>query len=365
MLTLSHSATNSAEKWDVAVKYYDHFTNDYQDTNWRADVLTSAIEPLVEKDRKAEAQTLLVDFVNEVAGQPDSTELNDIFATYSTFLSDHYTPDEVRSNLKSFPAKPSPATPALQAWLYLADIETMTRADAEKYKADIKITFNQLNALYQSDGDSMSNYTRVKLADYNSKNGGNEAQARKVYEAILESNPDGEAKGLALINLAKIDAVKKDPASQGRAKSMFQRILNEVDDDASKEEAVLGIGRIEMAARNYTDAEAIWKQYRSNPAWRTARAEASYQYGVCLRENGQRDEAAATFVNVYSNFPGQLDWSIAAYLDAAKIIKSKGRDLDALKLLRELIQRMGHLKHPNVAEGRKLFFAWREALTAK
>jgi len=103
--------------------------------------------------------------------------------------------------------------------------------------------------------------------------------------------------------------------------------------------------------------ECWWKPYRTAPAWRKSRAEVSYQFGVCLLKQGQRDEAAATFVNVYSNFPGQLDWSTKAYTEAAKIIKAKGQELDALKLLRELVQRMGYLEHDGVTEGRKLFFA--------
>jgi TolA-binding protein len=247
----------------------------------------------------------------------------------------------------------------------MAEIEALTAADPENYRDDITGIFGKINSLYQKNGNDLSNYTLVKLARYNSRNGGNEDQARKVYEYILKERPTGEAMGLALVDLANLEAAKPEQQSQKNAKELFQRVLNEVDDPSAHEDAVLGIARIDTANGNFAEAIEGWKRYRSNPAWRKSRPEASYKFGVCLQATGKGDEAAATFVNVYSNFPGHLDWSTKAYIDAAKIIKSKGRELDALKLLREMIQRMGHLEHEGVAEGRKLFFEWRTAFMAK
>lgn len=352
---------NAEQKWDVAVSYYEKFTASYNDSSWRSDVLIAAIEPLVNKGRKDEAQKLLIDFVNEYADQPNSTDLDQMFGTYADFLKQHYTLEEVRKSFQNFPAKTSPAPAALRAWLYMAEIEALTDADAKKYSKENAALFSKLNALYQKNGNDLSNYTLVKLARYNGKNGANEAQARKVYEYILKERPSGEAVGLALIDLAKLEAGKNPSA----AKKLFQRVLNEVDDPAAREEAVLGIARAETSAENYAEAQKWWEQYRSNSAWRKSRAEASYGYGVCLLKQGKRDEAAATFVNVYSNFPGQLEWSTKAYIEAAKIIHAKGQELDALKLIREMIQRMGHLEHEGIDEGKKLFFQWKEEYMAK
>ncbi len=356
---------NSRQQWDLATNYYDRFTKNYQNSTWRTDVLIAAIEPLVATNRKAEVEKLLTDFVNEYADKPNSTELDEMFGTYADFLKQHSSVDEVRKSLNNFPAKTTPPPTALQAWLYMAEIETLTESDATKYREDIKSIFGKLNGLYQKDGKALSNYTLVKLARYNSKNGADETQARNVYDYILRERPSGPAMGLALVDLAKLDATKPEPKTQTAAKALFQRILNEIDDTTLHEDAVLGIARIETAAGNYGEAKKWWTQYRENPAWRTERAEASFQYGVCLRETGKTDEAAATFVNVYSNFPGQLDWSTRAYVETAKIIKAKNQELDAMKLLREMIQRMGHIEHPGVEEGRKLFFEWRTAYTEK
>lgn len=356
---------NSRQKWDLATNYYDRFTKNYQTSAWRTDVLIAALEPLVATKRKAEAEKLLTDFVNEFADKPNSSELDEMFGTYADFLKQHSNLDEVRKSLQNFPAKTTPPPPALKAWLYMAEIEALGEADATKYQEEIKNIFGKLNELYQKDGKALSNYTLVKLARYNGKNGANESQARNVYEYILRERPNGTAMGLALVDLAKLDASKPDQKAQATSKALFQRILNEIDDTTLHEDAVLGIARIETALGNYGEAQKWWTQYRENPAWRTERAEASFQYGVCLRETGKADEAAATFVNVYSNFPGQLDWSTGAYIEAAKIIKAKDQELDAMKLLREMIQRMGHLDHPRVEEGRKLFFEWRTAYTEK
>ena len=356
---------SNEEKWEIAAGYYDRFKGKYEDSNWRSDVVIASVLPLSKTGRKDEARDLLIDMVNEFADQPNSPDLDQIFGSYARFIQQQYPIEEVRENLRNFPAKTTPPPPALQAWLYMAEIETLSAKDKKKYQKDISSAFTKLNALYQKSGTALSNYTLVQLARYNSKNGGNEAQARKVYEYILKERPNGEAMGFALVDLGKLDAKKGTKESQAAARELFQRVLNEVDDPSIHEDAVLGIARIESERENFSAAQDWWKKYRSTPAWRKARAEASYQYGVCLLKNGKRDEAAATFVNVYSNFPGQLDWSTKAYIETAKIIRAKGEELDALKLLREMIQRMGHLEHEGVAQGRKYFYSWREEYVSK
>ena len=352
----------AAEKWEVAVRYHDLFANNYSGSAWRADVLTGSVPALVETGRKADAEKLLVDFVNEYGGQPNSAELDQMFATYLQFLRTHYPVEQVLRRIDSFPASPAPPPPALKAWLFLGKIETLAEDDPEKHAAEIKSTFSNLNAFYQQNSTSLSNYALVKLARHNRKQGGNEKQAREVYEYIVRERPGGDAMGYALIDLGKIEAAGGNGVAAGR---LFNRVLNEVDDPAIHEEAVAGLARIAMAKQDHEEAAKWWKQYRTTPGWRQFRAEASYQFGVCLRELGKSDEAAAIFVNVYSNFPGHLDWSTKAYIDTARIIRAKGEELDALKLLREMIQRMGHLKHEGVDEGRKLFYDWREAYVAK
>lgn len=348
------------EKWEVAAGYYDRFNQNYSDSSWRADVLSASVAPLSRTGRKEEAQQLLVDFVNEQAENPDSAELDKIFGTYLSFLRENFSLGEAGQQLDSFPTRTTPPAAALQAWLHLGKIELLTGSGEEGHEDTIKAEFAKLNALYESRGEQLSSYALVQIARNNSSEGGNLAMARKIYEFILANREGGEATGMALIELAKLEAAAGDESSRRNARGLFERVINEVDDLAVREDAVLGLARIAMIDEDYESGIRLWEEYRNQPGWRSARPEASYQYGVCLREQGDLDEAVATFVNVYSNFPGQLDWSTAAYIDAARIIHSKGRELDALKLLREMIQRMGHLEHPGVAEGRKLFFGWRE-----
>ncbi len=343
----------AAEQWELATSFYDRFTKDYSDTNWRSDVLTLAIGPLVNSGRADEARQLLEQNVQTAAQDPNSTELDTLFASYLDFLKQHLSQAEATDALANFP---DPKPVALRAWIYLAQIELAEDPEVAKK------TFAQLRAIYEQHGKKLSSATLVKLARDNLANGGNEAEARDIYEFILADRPGGEAAGQALGDLAQLQ-VEKAP---NKAKQLFERVLNEVDDIAAHEPAVLGIARLESAAGDYDAAIAWWQRYRQEPSWRSARAEASYRYGECLLQAGDRDEAVATFVNVYSNFPGQIDWSAKAYVESAKIIHAKGRELDALKLLREMIQRIGHEKeHPDVIEGRRLFFAWRDALTAK
>ena len=69
-------------------------------------------------------------------------------------------------------------------------------------------------------------------------------------------------------------------------------------------------------------------------------------------------------LGVAGNFAGHLDWSTRAYLRTAAILKEKGRDVDALKVLQDMLKRMGHHDHPGVAKGKEIFIQWRTAYVA-
>jgi hypothetical protein len=71
------------------------------------------------------------------------------------------------------------------------------------------------------------------------------------------------------------------------------------------------------------------------------------------------------YVSVYANFPGYLDWSTRAYLRAAAITKARGEDLKALKILQDMLKRMGHHKHPGVAKAKSVFGQWRNEYAKK
>ena len=78
-----------------------------------------------------------------------------------------------------------------------------------------------------------------------------------------------------------------------------------------------------------------------------------------MEKQGNTSDALKIYVSVYANFPGYLDWSTRAYLRTAAITKGRGQDLQALKILQDMLKRMGHHDHPGVKKGKQLFVKWR------
>ena len=130
------------------------------------------------------------------------------------------------------------------------------------------------------------------------------------------------------------------------------------------EEAVLGIARILTEDERFDKAQVEWERYLEDRSWTRARAEANYSYGRCLDEQGKKPEALKVYVSVYANFAGHLDWSTRAYLRTAALLKENGKEAQALKVLQDMLKRMGHLDHPGVAKAKEIFIEWREAYVA-
>ncbi|NNE90729.1 MAG: tetratricopeptide repeat protein [Verrucomicrobiales bacterium] len=351
------------QDWEEAGKRFDHFKENYEQTSWRVDVNIAAIKPLAELGRKEEAKAILEGFVNEFGGKPGTSELDEMFGAYSSFMQDNYTVEEVRAAMQNFPSEIKPPPAALRAWLIMGEIEAMEATDPEAYEDDIKQGFFKLNALYESNGNNLSNYTLVRLARFNLRELGNKDAARKVYEFILNERPIGEAIGFALIDTAKMDAELDSPTNLQTALEKFERVLNEVDNPRLHEEAVLGKARVYQKQGDWDAAQGQWELYLEDSGWRLARPEANYSYAKAMDEKGNKPEALKLYVNVYANFPGHLDWSTKAYIRSAEILKERGKDLDALKVLQDMLKRMGHLEHPGVEEAKQLFTKWRAAYT--
>jgi TolA-binding protein len=139
----------------------------------------------------------------------------------------------------------------------------------------------------------------------------------------------------------------------------FLRVLAEVPNDELQEKSVLGMARIKTKEGDYEAAQPIWEQYLENTGWRISRPEANYRLAECFDKAGNTADALKVYVSIYANFPGHLDWSTEAYLRTAAITKAGGEDLKALKVLQDMLKRMGHLDHPGVDKAKKIFVKWR------
>ncbi len=357
------SAASDEKQWAKAGEWFDEFMQKYQGTSWRTDAVVSALESLVNLERKDEARGLLEGLVNEVGDEPGNPQLDELVGSYVDFLRENYPVEETIARLKSFPANPSPPPAPLRAWLAMGEIEVLAGEDEEKNREAINQAFYRLAAL--QDGGNLSNYTMVRLARWNLEERNKPEDAEVIYDFILNQRPQGEAVGFALVDSASILAKRGTTNSRQEAMHRFQRVLNEVDSAELREEAILGIARLHTRQEEWGEAQEWWERYLEDRSHSLARPEANYQYAVCLDRRGEEAEAMKAYVNVYVIHAGHLDWSTKAYLRAAEMRKEEGALVDALKILQDMLKRMGHLEHPGITEGRKRFNEWRDELVAR
>ena len=358
------TAASGVEEWDAAARYYDAFRERYDDTSWKVDSCLAALGALVKTGRKDEAIEVAESLVNATADEA-SEDLDQIFGSYYDFLREQWPMPEVVERLANFPSATPIPSPALQSWLLTAQADALTQMD-EKANADgIRKALIGLTALYETHGTQLSNFSLVKLARWNVDMWGKEEEARKIYDFILKERPFGQALGLALIERAKIDAAKKDdPAARSSAMNDFKRALIEITEEEFQEEAVLGMGRLLSEDEKFEEALVHWENYLDHRSWNKARAEVNFRYAECLDRAGRTKEALKAYVGTYVNYAGHLDWSARAYLRVAVLLKESGRELDALKVLQDMLKRMGHHKHPGVELAKKTFLKWRDEYAA-
>tara|TARA_R110002096_G_scaffold316010_22_gene510471 strand:+ start:851 stop:3760 length:2910 start_codon:yes stop_codon:yes gene_type:complete len=363
------AAAAEAEDWEASAAYYDEFKAKYWESSYQIDATLSVLDALVALDRREEGLKTLTDFVNRFADAGDEpAQVDLLFGSYLDYLDANYTMEEKLEQLENYPFT-NPANPpgALDAWLVMAKLETLEDAENQDEVADqIRLQFFKLNALYERNGKDLSSYTLVRLARWNWEVNGRKDEAREVYEFILTERPDtaGDAMGFALVDLGKLEAESAAPEIQDRAFTRFQRVLTEVENPQLREEAALNSARILTKQKKWPEAQAAWRSYLKNRGWTMARPEANYSFGLCMDEQGKDAEALKIYVSVYANFAGHLDWSTEAYLRTAEILREQNRTMDSLKVLQDMMKRMGHHDHPNIAEGKSIFFKWRDELVS-
>lgn len=357
-------ASSGAEEWTEAAGYFDAFEEKYSDSFWFNDTVIAALPALAETGRQEEAASILESLVIKSAAAGPSPELDELFGTYATFISEHWAMPEALAKFDALRDRNTKGLVVLDAWLHTAKIEAMEKGDAKTHADAIRQAHFSLAALHEKQADAVSNYSLVRLARWTHEERKDPEAARKIYDFILNERPYGEALGFALIEKAKISAASKDEAARQEALDTFRDAIGRIDDPAMHQDAVLGIARILTADKKYPEAEKEWKSYLDHRDWTRARAEANYSYALCLDQQGQKGDALKVYVSVYANFAGHLDWSTRAYLRAATMLKEEGKDADALRVLQDMLKRMGHHDHPGVAMAKETFAEWRTAYMA-
>jgi tetratricopeptide (TPR) repeat protein len=357
-------ASSGAEEWAEAAGYFDAFQAKYSDSFWHTDTVIAALPALAETGRQDEAAGILESFVLTSSSAGPTPELDELFGTYATFITEHWTLPDALARFDAFRDRNTGGLVVLDAWLHTAKIEAMEKGDAKTHADAIRQAHFSLAALHEKQAAAVSNYCLVRLARWTLEERKDPGAARKIYDFILNERPYGEALGFALIEKAKINAASKDEAERQSALDTFRDAISRIDDPAMHQDAVLGIARILTADKKFIEAETEWKTYLDHRDWTRARAEANYSYALCLDQQGRKGDALKVYVSVYANFAGHLDWSTRAYLRAAAMLKEEGKDADALRVLQDMLKRMGHHDHPGVAMAKQTFTEWRAAYMA-
>jgi len=346
--------TSDVDQWGKAEGHYEAFQEKHAESDYRYDLLASALPVLVNQGRKDEGRDKLREIVWQSRDQPESPVLAEMFGTFVDFLKENYTADELIAELDALNKRPE-MTPALNGWLTVARCAELE--EQEVAKDEINKFWYRLQAKF--DPEHQSNYVIVQLARWISTSRKKPEEAKLLYDYVLEHRPRTANFDQALVDVAELQAESEDPEQREQAMEKFQRVLAEFPVDELSERAVLGMARIRMGDDNYPEAQRFWEKYLENRSWTIARAEANYLLGYAMEKQGEVGNALKVYVSVYANFPGYLDWSTRAYLRTAAITKGRGQTLQALKILQDMLKRMGHHEHPGIAKGKELFLEWR------
>jgi len=346
--------TGDVAAWDKAEHHYEEFQQKHADSSYRFDLLVAALPVLVHQGRKDEGLEKLREIVWEFRDQPGSAVLAEMFGSYFEFLKENYTPAELTGEMDAISKRPG-IGPTLDGWLTVARCKLL---EEQEVAPDVINKFwYRLQAKFKP--EQQSNYVIVQLARWVSTKRNKPEEAKALYDYVLRNRPGTANFDQALVDVAELQAESDDPGQREQAIEKFQRVLFEFPSEELSERAVLGMARIRMSDRDYAGARILWEKYLENRNWTLSRAEANYLLGYAMEKQGEIGDALKIYVSVYANFPGYLDWSTRAYLRTAAITKGRGQTLQALKILQDMLQRMGHHKHPGVAKGKELFIQWR------
>lgn len=346
---------HSAEEWEKVAGYYDEYREKYPDSVFRLDISATCVEGLAQVGRQEEALEVLKEHVLENADKPDSAELAEMIGSYVGFVEDHMETDEALQEIESFAPLGAPMEPAIKGWLLVSRIELLEGSEDEARREEASTLIHTLNAWLKPEENST--YPIVRLARWRTGFLKEPAKAKDLYDYVIEKRSNSPGVEFALLDTAQMEAKSKDAEERKNALYKFTQILEKYQTKSLMELATLGVARLQTEDGNFPVALTWWERYLEDRTWGSARAEANYSLAYCMEMNGKSPEALKLYVSVYANFPGHLDWSTKAYIRAANILKELGEEEKAALVLQDMVERMGHLDHPGVAEGKRMYEA--------
>jgi TolA-binding protein len=331
----------------------------HPESDFEIEVLITALPALSSMDRSEEGFKELLINIETLADNPGSKEFTELVGSYFDYVrSEAESLTAAHEQMQALQARSDISEP-LRGWATIKLIELIAGERTLQDSLSQQELYQALAADF--DPTQQSNYIIVMLARWYGQKISQPDQAMVLYDFIMKNRPEDSGNyAYAEADLAQLQAQSNDPEQQSIARQTFQRMLDLSGDEEIKGLATLGMGRILTGAKEYAEAQIYWENYIQNRNWSQDRAEVNFKYAYCLEAQGQKQEALKVYVTIYTNYAGHLDWSTLAYLRTAGLLNGAGKKKQALLVLRDMLQRMGHLEHANIQKGKDYFVKIRD-----
>lgn len=305
-----------------AMPYADKYWEEYAEGSpYQAQVAVAQVPAFYAAGRGKEALERLQKVISFMAKQPEAFGLEEAINSYTeVYLKDH-TPEELKNHYYDFPGITS-QDKAARALLRIAIIGVFEEAaknaedNASKRNAEagVQVLFQQLKTDFAL--SDLSNFILVKLGDYLRKNTSAPREALAYYDEAL-SRTDQSYMFAALLGRADVYGDSPDAADLDKAIADFNRIFQDSEEKAQREDALFRIVQVLMKKGDYSGAAERANQYLDREEGTSLGfSKYSPEVGLLLaqsfEERSMVDDAIKMYLKVWSAHMGNIAVSAPA-----------------------------------------------------
>lgn len=374
-----HKTVASEALWKAADLYYqrgeiekglaryDMFFPDYAGTPWEPQISVFSLEHLEEAGRGEEGleqvEKMVLLLGNKPPEQQDTQLLRQAIGSYADASVRIRGVDETFATLGDFPGA-DPENQALLTWLKIQQVIVMQQAqkNMEKDTPEYAAAEARIEEVFESlrlfDKRNLSPFALREIGRYFAGTD-NPFRAVPYFEELLaRTDPAAdEFKGLAEMELGKIEMRSADPGKVQSARERFRRIIDRYDNPALVPDAHLNLAKLYILQEDWREALAelrvINKDKDMFKSDKVKRAESAFLMGTVFDAMDDPLNANRSYLAVVSAFGAFPDWvtqaweryiansaeDIAAMPEGApeEALKKRERELAVYKLTRKYL----------------------------
>ncbi|MGJ8642705.1 MAG: tetratricopeptide repeat protein [Luteolibacter sp.] len=326
-----------------ALPYADKYWEVYSEGSpYQAQVAVAQVPAFFSAGRGNEALERLQKVISFMAKQPESYGLEEAINSYTEVYLKEHTPEELKDHYYDFPGISS-QDKAARALLRIAIIGVFEDAaesaeDEDKKRnaqAGIQVLFQQLKTDFAL--SDLSNYILVKLGDYLRKNTSAPREALAYYDEALNRD-DNSYMFAALLGRADVYGNSSTDADLANALKDFERILQDSEEKAQREDSLYRIVQILMKKGEYSTAAERANQYLDREEGKSLGfSKYSPEVGLMLaqsfEERSMTDDAIKMYLKVWSAHMGNIAVSAPAMESWMTLSYKRNRNSDNPKIV--------------------------------